>query len=208
MSISERATEAIAALFKTGVQAASTLDRIKSQEAQERAWLDSEQTGKQHFLAAQAKLASEREAATEKLKKDKQTIIDEFKHATAELYQFKPEAISEAEWRAFEQVDFTGDEFQSLVKRYAESENYLALRVLETKAQRQGIDLHLPYKEYGTQLDKLIDNAAEYASSVAFDTNGAAYRDNMGAILAELIGQANTIETNAQVAVLGGSSVE
>lgn len=208
MTINEKAAETITALFKAGVQAASTLDRIKSQEAQERAWLESEQTGKQHFLAAQAKLASEREAATEKLKKDKQTIIDEFKHATAEMYQFKPEAISEAEWRAFEQVDFTGDEFQSLVKRYAESENYLALRVLETKAQRQGIDLHLPYKEYGAQLDKLIDNAAEYASSVAFDTEAAAYRDNMGAILAELIGQASTLETNAQVAVLGDSSGE
>lgn len=208
MSINERANEAITALFKAGVQAAATLDRIKSQEAQERAWLESEQTGKQHFLAAQAKLSSEREIAAEELKKDTLSIVDEFKHATAEMYQFKPEAISEAEWRTFELVDFTGDEFQSLVKRYAESENYLALRVLETKAERQGVDLHLPYKEYGAQLDKLIDNAAEYASSVAFDTEAAAYRDNMGAIMAELIGQANTLETNAQVAVLGGSSAE
>ena len=208
MSISERATATITSLFKAGIEAASTLDRIKSQEAQERAWLESEQTGKQHFLAAQAKLASEREAATEKLKKDKQTIIDEFKHATAEMYKFEPEAISEAEWRTFELVDFTGDEFQSLVKKYAQNENYLALRVLESKAQKQGIDLHLPYKEYGAQLDKLIDNAAEYASSVAFDTNGAAYRDNMGAIMAGLIDQANTLEANAQEAVLGGSSAE
>lgn len=208
MTINEKATAAITALFKTGVQAASTLDRIKSQEAQERAWLESEQTGKQHFLAAQAKLASEREIAAETLKKDTLAIVDEFKHATAEMYQFKPEAISEAEWRTFELVDFTGDEFQSLVKRYAESENYLALRVLESKARKQGIDLHLPYKEYGAQLDKLIDNAAEYASSVAFDTEVAAYRDNLGAIMAELIGQANTLEANAQVAVLGGSSAE
>lgn len=208
MTINERATETITALFKAGVQAASTLDRIKSQEAQERAWLESEQTGKQHFLAAQAKLASEREAATEKLKKDKQTIIDEFKQATASMYDFEPEAISDAEWRAFGQVDFTGEEFKALVKKYAKNENYLALRVLESKAQKQGIDLHLPYKEYGAQLDKLIDNAAEYASSVAFDTEAAAYRDNMGAIMAELIGQANTLETNAQVAVLGGSSAE
>lgn len=208
MTINEKATEAITALFKTGVQAASTLDRIKSQEAQERAWLESEQTGKQHFLAAQAKLASEREIAAETLKKDTLAIVDEFKHATAEMYQFKPEAISEAEWRTFELVDFTGDEFQSLVKRYAESENYLALRVLESKARKQGIDLHLPYKEYGAQLDKLIDNAAEYANSYAFDTDGTAYRDNMGAIVTELIGQANTLEANAQEAVLGGSSGE
>lgn len=208
MTANEKATEAITSLFRAGIEAASTLDRIKSQEAQERAWLESEQTGKQHFLAAQAKLASEREAATEKLKKDKQTIIDEFKQATASMYDFEPEAISEAEWRTFELVDFTGDEFQSLVKKYAQNENYLALRVLETKAQRQGIDLHLPYKEYGAQLDKLIDNAAEYANSVAFDTEAAAYRDNMGAILAELIGQASTLETNAQEAVLGGSSAE
>ena len=208
MTINERATETITALFKAGVQAASTLDRIKSQEAQERAWLESEQTGKQHFLAAQAKLASEREAATEKLKKDKQTIIDEFKQATASMYDFEPEAISEAEWRAFEQVNFTGEEFKALVEKYAKAENYLALRVLETKAERQGVDLHLPYKEYGAQLDKLIDNAAEYASSVAFDTEAAAYRDSMGTILAELIGQANALETNAQVAVLGGSSAE
>lgn len=208
MTINERANEAITALFKAGVQAAATLDRIKSQEAQERAWLESEQTGKQHFLAAQAKLASEREAATETLKKDKQTIIDEFKQATASMYDFEPEAISDAEWCAFGQVDFTGEEFKALVEKYAKAENYLALRVLESKAQRQGIDLHLPYKEYGAQLDKLIDSAAEYATSVAFDTDGAAYRDNMGAIMAELIGQANTLETNAQVAVLGGSSGE
>lgn len=208
MTINEKATEAITAILKAGIEAASTLDRIKSREAQERAWLDSEQTGKQHFLAAQAKLASEREAATEKLKKDKQTIIDEFKQATAEMYQFKPEAISEAEWRTFELVDFTGDEFQSLVRKYVKNENYLALRVLETKAERQGVDLHLPYKEYGAQLDKLIDSAAQYASSVAFDTEAAAYRDNMGAILSELIGQASTLEANAQEAVLGGSSGE
>lgn len=208
MSISERATETIAALFKTGVQAASTLDRIKSQEAQERAWLDSEQTGKQHFLAAQAKLASEREIAAETLKKDTLAIVDEFKHATAEMYRFEPEAISEAEWRAFEQVNFTGEEFKALVEKYAKNENYLALRVLESKAQKQGIDLHLPYKEYGSKLNELIDNAAEYAASVAFDTEAAAYRDNVGAIMAELIGQANTLETNAQEAVLGGSSGE
>ena len=69
MTINERANEAITALFKAGVHAAATLDRIKSQEAQERAWLDSEQTGKQHFLAAQAKLSSEREIAAEELKK-------------------------------------------------------------------------------------------------------------------------------------------
>lgn len=208
MSINEQATETITALFKAGVQAASTLDRIKSQEAQERAWLESEQTGKQHFLAAQAKLASEREIAAETLKKDTLAIVDEFKNATAEMYQFKPEAISEAEWRTFELVDFTGDEFQSLVKKYAQNENYLALRILETKAERQAVDLHLPYKEYGAQLDKLIDSAAQYASSVAFDTEAAAYRDNMGAIMAELIGQANTLEANSQVAVLGGSSAE
>lgn len=208
MTINERATETITALFKAGVQAASTLDRIKSQEAQERAWLESEQTGKQHFLAAQAKLASEREIAAETLKKDTLAIVDEFKHATAEMYQFKPEAISEAEWRTFELVDFTGDEFQSLVKKYAEIENYLALRVLESKAQKQGIDLHLPYKEYGSKLNELIDNAAEYAASVAFDTEAAAYRDNMGAIMAELIGQADTLEATAQEAVLGGSSGE
>lgn len=208
MTINEKATEAITSLFKAGIEAASTLDRIKSQEAQERAWLESEQTGKQHFLAAQAKLASEREAATEKLKKDKQTIIDEFKNATAELYRFKPEAISEAEWRAFEQVNFTGEEFKALVEKYAKAENYLALRVLETKAERQGIDLHLPYKEYGSKLNELIDNAAEYSASVAFDTEAAAYRDNAGAIVAELIGQANILETNAQEAVLGGSSGE
>lgn len=208
MSINEKAAETIAALFKAGVQAASTLDRIKSQEAQERAWLESEQTGKQHFLAAQAKLASEREAATETLKKDKQTIIDEFKQATASMYDFEPEAISDAEWRTFELVDFTGEEFKALVKKYAKNENFLALRVLETKAERQGVDLHLPYKEYGAQLDKLIDSAAQYASSVAFDTEAAAYRDNMGAIMAELIGQANALEVNAQVAVLGGSSEE
>lgn len=208
MSINEKATEAITSLFKAGIEAASTLDRIKSQEAQERAWLDSEQTGKQHFLAAQAKLASEREAATETLKKDKQTIIDEFKQATASMYDFEPEAISDAEWRTFELVDFTGDEFQSLAKKYAQNENFLALRVLESKAQKQGIDLHLPYKEYGSKLNELIDNAAEYAASVAFDTEAAAYRDNAGAIMAELIGQANTLETNAQVAVLGGSSGE
>lgn len=208
MTINEKANEAITGLFKAGVQAASTLDRIKSQEAQERAWLESEQTGKQHFLAAQAKLASEREAATETLKKDKQTIIDEFKHATAELYQFKPETISEAEWKTFELVDFTDDEFKALVEEYAKNENYLALRVLETKAGRQGVDLHLPYKEYGAQLDKLIDSAAEYASSYAFDTDGTAYRDNLGAIATGLIDQANALETNAQVAVLGGSSAE
>lgn len=208
MTINERATETITALFKAGVQAASTLDRIKSQEAQERAWLDSEQTGKQHFLAAQAKLASEREIAAETLKKDTLAIVDEFKNATAEMYQFKPGAISEAEWKTFELVDFTDDEFKALVEEYAKAENYLALRVLETKAERQGVDLHLPYKEYGAQLDKLIDNAAEYASSVAFDTEAAAYRDNMGAIMAELIGQANALETSAQVAVLGGSSAE
>ena len=208
MTINERATETITALFKAGVQAASTLDRIKSQEAQERAWLESEQTGKQHFLAAQAKLASEREIAAETLKKDTLAIVDEFKHATAEMYQFKPEAISEAEWRTFELVDFTGDEFQSLVKRYAESENYLALRVLESKAQKQGIDLHLPYKAYGAQLDKLIDNAAEYANSYAFDTDGTAYRDSMAAIVTGLIDQANSLEANSQVAVLGGSSEE
>ena len=208
MTINEKANEAITALFKAGVQAATTLDRIKSQEAQERAWLDSEQTGKQHFLAAQAKLASEREIAAETLKKDTLAIVDEFKHATAEMYQFKPEAISEAEWRTFELVDFTGDEFQSLVKKYAENENYLALRVLESKARKQGVDLHLPYKAYGAQLDKLIDNAAEYANSYAFDTDGTAYRDNMGAIVTGLIDQANTLEANAQVAVLGGSSGE
>lgn len=208
MTINERATETITALFKAGVQAASTLDRIKSQEAQERAWLESEQTGKQHFLAAKAKLSSEREIAAETLKKDTLAIVDEFKHATAEMYQFKPEAISEAEWRTFELVDFTGDEFQSLVKKYAQNENYLALRVLESKAQKQGIDLHLPYKAYGAQLDKLIDNAAEYAASVAFDTEAAAYRDSMGTILAGLIDQANALEANAQVAVLGGSSAE
>lgn len=208
MSINEKATEAITSLFKAGIEAASTLDRIKNREAQERAWLDSEQTGKQHFLAAQAKLASEREIAAEELKKGTLAIVDEFKHATAELYKFEPETISEAEWRTFELVDFTGDEFQSLVKRYAKTENYLALRVLETKAERQGVDLHLPYKEYGAQLDKLIDSAAQYASSVAFDTDGAAYRDNAGAIMAELIGQANTLEANSQVAVLGGSSGE
>lgn len=208
MTVNEKANEAITALFKAGVQAASTLDRIKSQEAQERAWLESEQTGKQHFLAAQAKLASEREAATETLKKDKQTIIDEFKQATASMYDFEPETISEAEWRAFGQVDFTGEEFKALVKEYAKAENYLALRVLETKAGRQGVDLHLPYKEYGAQLDKLIDSAAEYASSVAFDTDGAAYRDNLGAIMAGLIDQANNLEANSQVAVLGGSSSE
>lgn len=208
MTVNEKATEAITSLFKAGIEAASTLDRIKSQEAQERAWLESEQTGKQHFLAAQAKLASQREIAAETLKKDTLGILDEFKNATAEMYQFKPEAISEAEWRTFELVDFTGDEFQSLVKKYAQNENYLALRVLESKARRQGVDLHLPYKEYGAQLDKLIDSAAQYASSVAFDTEAAAYRDNMGAIMAELIGQANTLETNAQVAVLGGSSGE
>lgn len=208
MTVNEKATAAITALFKTGVQAASTLDRIKSQEAQERAWLDSEQTGKQHFLAAQAKLASEREIAAETLKKDTLAIVDEFKNATAEMYQFKPEAISEAEWRTFELVDFTGEEFKALVEKYAKIENYLALRVLESKAQKQGIDLHLPYKEYGSKLNKLIDNAAQYAASVAFDTEAAAYRDNLGAIMAELIGQANTLETNAQVAVLGGSSGE
>lgn len=208
MTINEKANEAITALFKAGVQTASTLDRIKSQEAQERAWLDSEQTGKQHFLAAQAKLASEREIAAETLKKDTLAIVDEFKNATAELYKFKPEAISEAEWRTFELVDFTGDEFQSLVKKYAQNENYLALRVLESKAQKQGIDLHLPYKAYGAQLDKLIDSAAEYASSYAFDTDGTAYRDNLGAIATGLIDQANALETNAQVAVLGGSSAE
>ena len=95
MSISEKATEAITSLFKAGIEAASTLDRIKSQEAQERAWLESEQTGKQHFLAAQAKLASEREIAAEELEKNTLAIVDEFKHATAEMYQFKPEAISE-----------------------------------------------------------------------------------------------------------------
>ena len=208
MSINEKAAEAITALFKAGVQTASTLDRIKSQEAQERAWLESEQTGKQHFLAAQAKLASEREIAAETLKKDTETIVDEFKHATAEMYQFKPETISEAEWKTFELVDFTGDEFQSLVRKYVQSENYLALRVLESKARKQGVDLHLPYKAYGAQLDKLIDNAAEYANSYAFDTDGTAYRDNMGAIVTGLIDQANTLEANAQVAVLGGSSGE
>lgn len=208
MTANEKAHETIAALFKAGVQAASTLDRIKSQEAQERAWLDSEQTGKQHFLAAQAKLASEREIAAETLKKDTLAIVDEFKNATAEMYQFKPEAISEAEWKTFELVDFTDDEFKALVEEYAKAENYLALRVLESKAQKQGIDLHLPYKEYGSKLNELIDNAAEYAASVAFDTEAAAYRDNMGAIMAELIGQANTLETNAQVVVLGGSSAE
>lgn len=208
MSINEKATEAITSLFKAGIEAASTLDRIKSQEAQERAWLESEQTGKQHFLAAQAKLASEREIAAEELEKNTLAIVDEFKHATAEMYQFKPEAISEAEWRTFELVDFTGDEFQSLVKRYAESENYLALRVLESKAQKQGIDLHLPYKAYGAQLDKLIDNAAQYENSYAFDTDGTAYRDNMGAIVTGLIDQANILEANAQEAVLGGSSGE
>lgn len=208
MTLNEKAHETISALIKAGVQAASTLDRIKSQEAQERAWLESEQTGKQHFLAAQAKLASEREIAAETLKKDTLAIVDEFKHATAEMYQFKPEAISEAEWRTFEQVNFTGEEFKALVEKYAKAENYLALRVLETKAERQGVDLHLPYKEYGAQLDKLIDNAAEYAASFAFDTEAAAYRDNAGAIMAELIGQANALETSAQVAVLGGSSAE
>lgn len=208
MTVNEKATEAIAALFKAGVQAASTLDRIKSQEAQERAWLESEQTGKQHFLAAQAKLASEREIAAEELKKGTLAIVDEFKHATAELYQFKPETISEAEWRTFELVDFTGDEFQSLAKKYAQNENYLALRVLESKAQKQGIDLHLPYKAYGAQLDKLIDNAAQYANSYAFDTDGTAYRDNMGAIVTGLIDQANSLEATAQEAVLGGSSGE
>ena len=208
MTINEKATEAITSLFKAGIEAASTLDRIESQEAQERAWLDSEQTGKQHFLAAQAKLASEREAATEKLKKDKQTIIDEFKQATASMYDFEPEAISDAEWRAFEQVNFTGEEFKALVEKYAKNENYLALRVLESKAQKQGIDLHLPYKAYGAQLDKLIDNAAEYANSYAFDTDGTAYRDNVGAIVTGLIDQANALEANAQVAVLGGSSAE
>lgn len=208
MTLNEKAHETISALIKAGVQAASTLDRIKSQEAQERAWLESEQTGKQHFLAAQAKLASEREIAAETLKKDTLAIVDEFKHATAEMYQFKPEAISEAEWRTFELVDFTGEEFKALVEKYAKIESYLALRVLESKAQKQGIDLHLPYKEYGSKLNELIDNAAEYAASVAFDTEAAAYRDNMGAIMAELIGQANTLETNAQVAVLGGSSDE
>lgn len=208
MTLNEKAHETISALIKAGVQAASTLDRIKSQEAQERAWLDSEQTGKQHFLAAQAKLASEREIAAETLKKDTLAIVDEFKHATAEMYQFKPEAISEAEWRTFELVDFTGDEFQSLVKKYAQNENYLALRVLESKAQKQGIDLHLPYKEYGSKLNELIDNAAEYTASIAFDTEAAAYRDNLGAIMAELIGQANSLEVNSQEAVLGGSSAE
>lgn len=208
MTINEKANEAITSLFKAGIEAASTLDRIKSREAQERAWLDSEQTGKQHFLAAQAKLASEREIAAETLKKDTLAIVDEFKNATAEMYQFKSETISEAEWKTFELVDFTDDEFKALAKEYAKNENYLALRVLESKAQKQGIDLHLPYKEYGAQLDKLIDSAAEYAASVAFDTEAAAYRDNMGAIMAELIGQANTLETNAQVAVLGGSSGE
>ena len=95
-----------------------------------------------------------------------------------------------------------------MVEKYAKNENYLALRVLESKAQKQGIDLHLPYKEYGSKLNELIDNAAEYAASVAFDTEAAAYRDNMGTILAELIGQANTLEANSQVAVLGGSSEE
>lgn len=208
MSINEKVNETIAALFKAGVQAATTLDRIKSQEAQERAWLESEQTGKQHFLAAQAKLASEREIAAETLKKGTLAIVDEFKHATAELYQFKPETISEAEWKTFELVDFTDDEFKALVEEYAKNENYLALRVLETKAGRQGVDLHLPYKEYGAQLDKLIDSAAEYASSYAFDTDGTAYRDNLGAIATGLIDQANALETNAQVAVLGGSSAE
>lgn len=205
MTINERATETIAALFKTGVQAASTLDRIKKQESQERAWLESEQTGKQHFLAAQAKLASEREIAAETLKKDASAIVDEFKNATAEMYEFKFESISEAEWRTFELVDFTDDEFKALAKKFAKNENYLALRVLETKAQKQGIDLHLPYKEYGAQLDKLIDDAAEYATSYAFDTDGAAYRDNMAAIITGLIDQANTLEANSQVAVLGGS---
>lgn len=208
MTTNEKAAAAITSLFEAGIEAASTLDRIKNREAQERAWLESEQTGKQHFLAAQAKLASEREIAAEELQKSTLTIVDEFKHATAELYKFKPETISEAEWRAFELVDFTGDEFQSLAKKFAQSENFLALRVLESKAQRQGIDLHLPYKEYGSKLNELIDNAAEYAASVAFDTEAAAYRDNAGAIMAELIGQANTLETNAQVAVLGGSSAE
>lgn len=208
MTVNEKATEAITSLFRAGIEAASTLDRIKSQEAQERAWLDSEQTGKQHFLAAQAKLSSEREIAAEELKKCTIAIVEEFKNATAEMYQFKPEAISEAEWRTFELVDFTGDEFQSLVKRYAKIENYLALRVLESKAQKQGIDLHLPYKEYGSKLNELIDNAAEYAASFAFDTEAAAYRDNAGAIMAELIGQANALEGNAQEAVLGGSSGE
>lgn len=208
MTINEKATEAITALFKAGIEAASTLDRIKSREAQERAWLDSEQTGKQHFLAAQTKLASEREFAAEELKKNTLAIVDEFKNTTAEMYQFKPETISEAEWRTFELVDFTGDEFQSLVRKYVKNENYLALRVLESKARKQGIDLHLPYKAYGAQLDKLIDNAAEYANSVAFDTEAAAYRDNMGAIVTGLIDQANTLEANAQEAVLGGSSGE
>lgn len=208
MTINEKANEAITALFKAGVQAASTLDRIKSQEAQERAWLESEQTGKQHFLAAQAKLASEREIAAETLKKDTSAIVAEFKNATAELYRFEPGAISEAEWRTFELVDFTGDEFQSLAKQYAQNENYLALRVLESKARRQGVDLHLPFKEYGAQLDKLIDSAAQYASSVAFDTEAAAYRDNLGAIMAGLVDQANALEANAQEAVLGGSSAE
>lgn len=208
MTINEKAAETIAALFKAGVQAASTLDRIKSQEAQERAWLESEQTGKQHFLAAQAKLASEREIAAETLKKDTLAIVDTFKHATAEMYQFKSETISEAEWKTFELVDFTDDEFKALAKEYAKAENYLALRVLETKAGRQGVDLHLPYKEYGAQLDKLIDSAAQYASSVAFDTEAAAYRDNTGAIMAGLVDQANALEANAQVAVLGGSSAE
>lgn len=208
MTVNEKATEAITSLFKAGIEAASTLDRIKNREAQERAWLDSEQTGKQHFLAAQAKLASEREIAAETLKKDTLAIVDEFKNATAEMYQFKSETISEAEWKTFELVDFTDDEFKALAKEYAKNENYLALRVLESKAQKQGIDLHLPYKEYGSKLNELIDNAAEYAASVAFDTEAAAYRDNAGAIMAELIGQANTLETNAQVAVLGGSSGE
>ena len=124
------------------------------------------------------------------------------------MYQFKPETISEAEWRTFELVDFTGDEFQSLAKKYAQNENYLALRVLESKAQKQGIDLHLPYKAYGAQLDKLIDNAAQYANSYAFDTDGTAYRDNMGAIVTGLIDQANSLEATAQEAVLGGSSGE
>ena len=208
MTINEKANEAITSLFKAGIEAVSTLDRIKSREAQERAWLDSEQTGKQHFLAAQAKLASEREIAAEELQKSTLTIVDEFKHATAELYKFKPETISEAELKIFEQIDFTDDEFKALVKEYAKAENYLALRVLETKAQRQGIDLHLPYKEYGAQLDKLIDSAAQYANSYAFDTDGTAYRDNVGAIVTGLIDQADTLETNAQVAVLGGSSGE
>lgn len=208
MTVNEKATEAITSLFKAGIEAASTLDRIKNREAQERAWLDSEQTGKQHFLAAQAKLASEREIAAEELKKGTLAIVDEFKHATAELYKFEPETISEAEWRTFELVDFTGDEFKALAKEYAKNENYLALRVLESKAQKQGIDLHLPYKEYGSKLNELIDNAAEYAASVAFDTEAAAYRDNAGAIMAELIGQANALEGNSQEAVLGGSSGE